>query len=237
MDIPGRHSSKEWFTALENFHRKARARQTGYRDQAAQTQRDIENTKAEIQKTKSIIAETAEKVAESRRRTAEAIARYEARLAGNAASQKGSESDNTHTFSDPLEGTFISPPEVSEPTHSTARRESESLQETASETFDPNAFINAVTKWQEDINKSYADVLLVENLSREEFEAFFPTDASRAELKNRQQQMQAEITDRVQRSLETEDTGNRAEKLTIIRETLSENWSPTLAEGVLEQLR
>ena len=233
MDIPGRHSSKEWFTALENFHRKGRA---GHRDQAAQSKRDIENMKAEIEKTKRIMAETTEKVAESRRRTAEAIARYKARLARNAASQNGSESDNTPTFSDPLEETFISPPEVSEPTHSTARRESEALRESASETFDRNALINTVTKWQEDINKSYADVLVVEDLTSEAFDKFFSTEATRSELQSRRAQMQAEIAQRVQRVL-AEDTRDREEKLAIIRETLSENWSPDLAERVMEQLR
>ena len=233
MDIPGRHSSKEWFTALENFHRKGRA---GHLEQAAQSKRDIENTKAEIEKTKRIMAETAEKVAESRRRTAEAIARYEARLAGNAASQNGSESDNTPTFSEPLEGTFISPPEVSESIHSTALQESESLQESASETFDPNAFINALTKWQKDINKSYADVLLVEGLTSEAFDKFFSTEASRAQFRVQQQQMYADIARRVQ-GLLAEDTGNREEKLSIIRQTLSENWSPDIADGVLERLK
>ena len=48
--------------------------------------------------------------------------------------------------------------------------------------------------------------------------------------------MQADIARRVQGFL-AEDTGNREEKLSIIRQMLSENWSPDIAEGVLERLK
>lgn len=86
-----------------------------------------------------------------------------------------------------------------------------------------------------EIEDEYISVIVAPYLSREEFDEFFPTDASRAELKNRQQEMHADIAARVERFL-AEDTGNRSEKLTIIRQTLSENWSPDIAESVLEQL-
>ncbi len=90
--------------------------------------------------------------------------------------------------------------------------------------------------WRSDLDEDYFDVVVSQSLSPKEFEAFFPTKESRAQLQVRQQQMQADIARRVQGFL-AEDTSNRKEKLSIIRKTLSENWSPDIAEGVLERLK
>lgn len=234
MAIPGRHSSKEWFTALDEFHRKAQARQVEYRNQAAESKRSIEETEAAIKETERIIKETREKVAASRRRTAKAIAIYKARLAEEkAASRKGAESDNsrnTDTFSDTPEGSLTSPTEVSEPTQSDARRES------APETFVRDTFRNELTQWQGGINSSYADVLQAKDLTSEAFDSLYPTESSRKELQARQRQMQADIANRVQRFLSDNTHGSRDEKLSIIREALTENWGADLAKSVLEQL-
>ena len=119
--------------------------------------------------------------------------------------------------------------------------------EKASETADstphdwtPDPFRDSFTKqvldWNVDFEDQYLDVVVSQSLSPEEFEAFYPTDADRAELRVRQQEMDADIAARVERFL-AEDTGNRAEKLTIIRQTLSENWSPDIADRVLERLK
>ena len=80
-----------------------------------------------------------------------------------------------------------------------------------SETVIRNTFLDELTQWQGDINKSYLDVLIAEDLTSEEFDSFFPTEESRSQLKDRQQQMQADIARRVQGFL-AEDTGNREEK-------------------------
>ena len=119
----------------------------------------------------------------------------------------------------------------------------EKVSETADSTphdWTPDTFRDSFTKqvldWNVDFEDQYLNVVVSQSLSPEEFDAFFPTDASRAELKNRQQEMQSEIAARVERFL-AEDTGNREEKLTIIRQTLTENWSPDIADGVLERLK
>ncbi len=125
---------------------------------------------------------------------------------------------------------FRIPSEVSEPTQSDARRES------ASETFVRDKFRNELTQWQGGINRSYADVFLPEDLTPEAFDSLFPTEASRKELQARQRQMQADIANRVQRFLSYNTPGSRDEKLSIIREALTENWGADLAKSVLEQL-
>ncbi len=237
MEVPGRHSSKEWFAALAEFHRKAQARQVDYRSQAAQSKRDIQETKAAIQKTERIMAETAEMVAESRRRTAEAIARYEARFADPATSQTPSENDhtddslNTVPSPEPPEGALTSPTEVSAPPHSEARRDP------VSETFIRDTFLDEMAQWQEGINKSYPDVLIAEDLPLEAFNSIFSTEASRMELQARQRQMQADIAHRVQSFLAEDAPGNRDQKLSIIRQTLSATWSEEIADSVIERLK
>ena len=105
-------------------------------------------------------------------------------------------------------------------------------------TDDPSPFT-----WQETLSKSvseitekYPAVSITPYLTPKEFEEFFPTEDSRVQLQARQQQMQAEMVQRVKQVL-AEDPGNREEKLSVIRQTLTENWSPDIAESVLEQLR
>ena len=100
----------------------------------------------------------------------------------------------------------------------------------------PSTWQETLTTYMSEIDAQYADVIIVSHLRPEEFDEYFPTKASREQLQARQAQMQSEIAQRIQRIL-TEDTGNREEKLSIIRQTLSENWNPDIAESVLEQLR
>lgn len=93
-----------------------------------------------------------------------------------------------------------------------------------------------VVSWNADFDERYLDVVIASYLTPEEFDAFFPTEQSRQMLQAHQEQMQTDIKNRVERLL-SEDTGNREQKLQIIRQTLSENWSEEVAENVLEQLR
>ncbi len=106
--------------------------------------------------------------------------------------------------------------------------------------FDPDqwhrGFLSQVLGWNDDFDTQYLDVVTAPYFSQEEFEEFFPTESAREILKDRQDQMQVDIARRVQ-GLLAEDTGNREEKLSIIRKTLSENWSPDIADGVLEHLK
>lgn len=99
-----------------------------------------------------------------------------------------------------------------------------------------DTFTEQVLDWNTDFNEAYRDIVLVPHLTQDEFAEFYPTEESRQILQTRQQQMQAEIAQRVE-DLLFEDTGNREEKLSIIHKTLSENWSPDIADGVLERLK
>ena len=107
--------------------------------------------------------------------------------------------------------------------------------------FIPDAFRSSfqsqLSEWNADIDGDYLDVVLVPYLSEEEFEEFYPNDAARQILNERQQQMQADIATRVQSFLSDDTPGSRDEKISIIRETLSENWSPDIADNVIERLQ
>ena len=126
------------------------------------------------------------------------------------------------------------------PNPSTPEQQISDLTIHTGETFIPDlfqsSFISQTLDWNADFDERYLDVVLAPYLTPEEFEEFFPTEESRQMLQACQEQMQTDIKNRVEKLL-SEDTGNRAEKLAIIRETLSENWGPDLAEGVLEKLR
>lgn len=119
----------------------------------------------------------------------------------------------------------------------------EKVSETADSThhdWTPDTFRDSFTKqvldWNIDFDEQYHDVLVAPHFSAAEFEAFYPTEESREILREQQVEMKTDIAARVERFL-AEDTGNREEKLSIIRQTLSENWSPDIADGVLERLK
>ena len=106
--------------------------------------------------------------------------------------------------------------------------------------FDSNqwqrGFLSQVLDWNDDFDTQYLDVVTAPYFSQEDLKNFSQPKSAREILKDRQDQMQTDIARRVQGFL-AEDTGNREEKLSIICKTLSENWSPDIADGVLEQLR
>ena len=97
--------------------------------------------------------------------------------------------------------------------------------------------MSEVSDWNIDFSELYPNVVTSQLLSSEEFDVVFPTEESRQMLQSRQQQMQSEIAQRVENFLSNDTPGNREEKLSIIRQALSENWSPDIADSVIEQLR
>lgn len=93
-----------------------------------------------------------------------------------------------------------------------------------------------VQEWHDALYKDYFDVIVVQELTQEEMNTFFPTPEAQRYLQTQQAELQTELAARAERLL-SEDTENREEKLSIIRQTLSENWSPDIADGVLERLK
>lgn len=94
-----------------------------------------------------------------------------------------------------------------------------------------------VTEWNVTLMDQFPDASIASYLAPNEFEAFFPTEESRQILERQIEQMQSDIVGRVEKILSEDTTGNRSEKLSIIRQTLSKNWSPDIADGVLERLK
>ena len=88
-----------------------------------------------------------------------------------------------------------------------------------------------------DIDAEYLDVVFTSDLTQSEFEKLFPTEESRMAFQARREQMNADIAERVQRILAEDTLGNRDQKLSIIRKTLSENWSEDIADSVVERLK
>lgn len=93
-----------------------------------------------------------------------------------------------------------------------------------------------VQEWHDALYEDYFHVILIQDLTQEEINTVFPTPEAQRSLQTQQADLQTELAARAEHLL-SESPGNRAEKLTIIRQTLSENWSPDIAENVMEQLR
>ena len=117
---------------------------------------------------------------------------------------------------------------------------SESIQRT-NDTFSPDAFRDSfsslLSTWRADIDVEYLEVVFTSDLTQSEFEKLFPTEESRIALQARRAQMNVDIVERVQGILADDNPGNRDQKLSIIRETLSKNWGEEIAGSVIERLK
>ena len=214
MAVPGRHSSKEWFIALEEFHRKAQAKQVDYPNQARQTQRNIEKLKADIQKTESIITETIEKSAEADRQIAEAIARYEARLAGST---------------DEASGVPLSPD---------IPRQIAPIEQLGKSDVDPDfpvevkQWMDPVVSWNEALKKEYPD-----SKSREAFSQKLSSEVSRQDFRERQMVLQKEYAAFLQTKLKGVPKEKREQVIAATREFLLKDWDSDFVDAVIEQLQ
>ncbi len=88
-----------------------------------------------------------------------------------------------------------------------------------------------------EIRKKYPGAFAIPYLTQEELGHLYPTESDRMALENQKQQMQNAITLHVQNVLSEDTSSNRAEKLALIRDTLSENWDADFAEAVIRQLQ
>ena len=88
-----------------------------------------------------------------------------------------------------------------------------------------------------EIRKKYPGAFAIPYLTQEELGHLYPTESDRMALENQKQQMQNAITLHVQNVLSEDTPGNRAEKLDLIRDTLSEDWDADFAEAVIRQLQ
>ena len=93
-----------------------------------------------------------------------------------------------------------------------------------------------VLDWTADIDEQYFDVVISSYLSDSEYNELFSTDESKQQLELRRKQMQDELAQRSEKILSNSE-GNREEKLSILRKTLSKTWGEDTAEKVLERLR
>ena len=79
-------------------------------------------------------------------------------------------------------------------------------------------------------------MVLIQDLTHEEINTVFSTPEAQRYLQTQQADLQTELAARAERLL-SEDTENREEKLTYIRETLSKNWGEEIAASVIERLK
>ena len=101
--------------------------------------------------------------------------------------------------------------------------------------------------WQNDLNtymstldadivNKYPMVTLSQYLTKDEFEARFPTEDAKAFFQTQQQQMLTDITQKINQYL-SDNGDNRADKINSIRERLSQDWDADMVEQISKQLK
>ncbi len=84
--------------------------------------------------------------------------------------------------------------------------------------------------------EQYPDIIISQQLSKEEYDTFFSTKELRQSLKERKTQMQNDIAKQIQNILPN-SLSNREQVIFQLRKSLSENWDSDFGDAVIEQLQ
>ncbi|MDE0315565.1 MAG: hypothetical protein OXM61_11725 [Candidatus Poribacteria bacterium] len=84
--------------------------------------------------------------------------------------------------------------------------------------------------------EQYPDIIISQQLSKEEYDTFFSTKELRQSLKERKTQMQNDIAQQIQNILPN-SLSNREQVIFQLRKSLSENWDSDFGDAVIEQLQ
>ena len=85
--------------------------------------------------------------------------------------------------------------------------------------------------------EQYPDVIISQQLSKEEYDAFFSTKELRQSLEERKTRMQNDIVTQIQGILSSNTFRNREQVIPQLRKYLSKNWDSDFAESVMRQLQ
>ena len=96
---------------------------------------------------------------------------------------------------------------------------------------------SALRKWEKDFFDSYPNALSVTFFSAEEFAEVFPTERDRQFLRDEQNRMLIDITQRVEELLSSDTSASWEEKLSITENVLSQYWGTSFAESIINRLQ
>ncbi len=90
--------------------------------------------------------------------------------------------------------------------------------------------------WQEDVNKSYIDVILSQYMTPKELDTYFPTEADRQDLKMRTVEMQKSVVSKIREVVSGLPNASVEQKRAFARELVTQNFEKDFAESVLKAL-
>lgn len=90
--------------------------------------------------------------------------------------------------------------------------------------------------WQEDVNKSYIDVLLSQYMTYKELDTYFPTEADKVILSRRTNEMRKSVVSKVREVVSDLPNASAEQKRAFARELVTQNFEKDFAESVLKAL-
>ena len=100
-----------------------------------------------------------------------------------------------------------------------------------------NLLTTSLGKWERDFFDQYPNALSATLFTVEEFAEVFPTEKDRQLLRDEQNEMLVDVTQRVRKLIESNTPGSREEKLSITRNILSQYWGNNFADHVMSELQ
>ena len=99
---------------------------------------------------------------------------------------------------------------------------------------EPSLLASQVTDLWLKTYEEYPETVFVPMLSQEEFDKYFPDDASKAWLQSRQKRMQNEVVSTVRKMLSSKAS---QEEISIVKESIARFWDRDFADSVIKQLQ
>jgi len=90
--------------------------------------------------------------------------------------------------------------------------------------------------WQEDVNKSYIDVILSQYMTPKELGTYFPTESDRQYLKMRTESLQKAVVSKIRKVVSDLPNASAEQKHAFARELIYKNFEKSFAESVLKAL-
>lgn len=100
-----------------------------------------------------------------------------------------------------------------------------------------NLLTTSLGKWERDFFDQYPNALSATLFTVEEFTEVFPTEKDLQLLRDEQNEMLVDVTQRVRKLIESNTPGSREEKLSITRNILSQYWGNNFADHVMGELQ
>ena len=99
-----------------------------------------------------------------------------------------------------------------------------------------NLLTTSLKHWESDFFDQYPNAMSVTLFTTDEFNQVFQGEEDRQLLRDEQQEMLGDVTQRIRTLIESDTPGSREEKLSITRNILTQYWGSNFADHVVSEL-